>query len=34
MTAFPTSVLTPPPGVKYGNLLNDVGPMVSIVYLK
>jgi hypothetical protein len=33
-TAFPTAVLTPPPGVKYGSLLNEVAPMVSVVYLK
>jgi opacity protein-like surface antigen len=34
ITAFPTAVLTPAPGVKFGNLLNDIVPMVSIVYQK
>jgi hypothetical protein len=34
MSAFPTKVLTPPPGVKYGSLLNEIVPMVSIVYSK
>lgn len=34
ITAFPTGVLTPPPGVKYGSLLNEIVPMVSIVYTK
>ena len=33
-SGFPTSVLTPPQGVKYGNLLNEVVPMVSLVYQK
>ena len=34
MTAFPTAVLTPAPGVKFGSLLNEIVPMVSIVYQK
>lgn len=34
VTPFPTAVLTPPPGVKYGNWLQEVIPMVSIVYGK
>jgi len=29
-TAFPTQVVTPPVGVKYGKLLNDIVPMVGI----
>ena len=33
-TAFPTAVLTPPQGVKYGTMLNEIVPMVSIVYSK
>jgi len=33
-TGFPTAVLTPPQGVKYGTMLNEVVPMVSIVYAK
>ena len=33
-TGFPTTVLTPPQGVKYGSMLNEVVPMVSIVYAK
>jgi hypothetical protein len=33
-SAFPTAVLTPPQGVKYGSLLNEVVPMVSLVYGK
>ncbi|MGD1068910.1 MAG: outer membrane beta-barrel protein [Bryobacteraceae bacterium] len=34
MTAFPTAVLTPAPGVKFGSLLHEIVPMVSIVYQK
>ena len=34
MSAFPEAVLSPPPGVKYGNFLNDITPMVSLVYLE
>lgn len=34
MTAFPTAVLTPAPGVKFGSFLNEVVPMISIVYQK
>ena len=33
-SGFPTSVLTPPQGVKYGSLLNEVVPMLSLVYEK
>src|ERR1019366_1181990 len=33
VTPFPTAVLTPPPGVKYGGWLNDIVPMVGIVYV-
>ncbi len=33
-SGFPTAVLTPPQGVKYGSMLNEVVPMVSIVYAK
>jgi hypothetical protein len=33
-TQFPTNVLTPPPGVKYSRFLNDVVPMISIVFTK
>jgi hypothetical protein len=34
VTPFPTGVLTPAPGVKFGSLLNDVVPMISLVYTK
>jgi hypothetical protein len=34
ITPFPTAVLTPAPGVKYGSVLQEVVPMVSIVYEK
>jgi hypothetical protein len=34
VTGFPTAVLTPAPGVRYGSILHDVVPMVSIVYEK
>jgi hypothetical protein len=33
-SAFPTKVLTPPAGVSYGSLLNEIVPMVSLVYSK
>jgi hypothetical protein len=33
-SSFPTAVLTPAPGVTYGSFLNEVVPMVSIVYSK
>jgi Outer membrane protein beta-barrel domain len=33
ITAFPTQVLTPPPGVKYAKLLHDVVPMAGLSYL-
>ncbi|HWC99723.1 MAG TPA: hypothetical protein VG456_23345 [Candidatus Sulfopaludibacter sp.] len=33
ITAFPTDIITPPPGVKYGKLLHDFVPMVGIDYV-
>jgi len=30
ITAFPTQVITPPPGSKYGSILHDFVPMVGI----
>jgi hypothetical protein len=30
ITAFPTEVITPAPGVKYGSILHDFVPMVGI----
>ena len=33
-TQFPTEVLTPAPGVKYSSWLNDVVPMVSLVFTR
>jgi hypothetical protein len=33
-TQFPTDVLTPAPGVKYSKWLNEVVPMVSVVFTK
>ena len=32
VTAFPTEVLTPPPGVKYSKLLHDIVPMADLSY--
>ena len=32
ITAFPTAVLTPAPGTKYGSLLHDFVPMVTVSY--
>jgi len=32
ITAFPTAVLTPAPGAKYGSVLHDLVPMVGISY--
>jgi opacity protein-like surface antigen len=32
ITAFPTEIITPPPGVKYGALLHDLVPMIGIAY--
>ncbi len=32
VTPFPTAVLTPPAGVKYGNWLQEIVPMLSVVY--
>jgi len=32
ITSFPTEVLTPAPGTKYGSLLHDLVPMVGIGY--
>jgi hypothetical protein len=34
ITGFPASVLTPAPGVKFGGSLNEIVPMVSLVYVK
>jgi hypothetical protein len=34
ITGFPTQVLTPAPGIRFGSLLNEVVPMVSLVYVK
>jgi hypothetical protein len=33
MSPFPTQVLTPAPGVKFGSFLNDVVPMIGIEYV-
>lgn len=33
ITPFPTQVLTPAPGVKFGSFLNDVVPMIAIEYV-
>jgi hypothetical protein len=33
ITPFPTQVLTPAPGVKYGSLLQDLVPMVGLSYV-
>jgi hypothetical protein len=33
ITPFPTKVLTPAPGVKYGSILNDLVPMIGIAYM-
>lgn len=33
ITPFPTQVLTPAPGIKYGSLLMDIVPMVGISYV-
>jgi hypothetical protein len=33
ITAFPTAVLTPAPGAKYGSILNNIVPMVGISYM-
>jgi hypothetical protein len=30
ITSFPTQIITPAPGVKYGSILNDLVPMVGI----
>ncbi|MGA2146255.1 MAG: hypothetical protein ABSH49_14975 [Bryobacteraceae bacterium] len=32
ISPFPTAVLTPAPGAKYGSILNDLTPMVGISY--
>jgi hypothetical protein len=34
ITAFPTSVIAPAPGAKYGKILNDFVPMVGLSYEK
>ena len=33
ITAFPTELITPAPGMKFGSLLNDIVPMVGISYV-
>lgn len=33
ITPFPTQVLTPAPGVKFGSMLNDIVPMIGIEYV-
>jgi len=33
ITPFPTQIVTPAPGVKYGSLLQDIVPMVGIEYI-
>lgn len=33
MSPFPTQVLTPAPGVRFGSFLNDIVPMVGIEYI-
>jgi hypothetical protein len=33
ITAFPTQLITPAPGVKFGSLLNDIVPLVGITYV-
>jgi hypothetical protein len=33
ISAFPTNVIAPPPGVTYGKMLNDIVPMAGISYL-
>jgi hypothetical protein len=34
LTPFPTALITPAPGVKIGNWLHDIVPMVSISYVQ
>ncbi len=34
VSSFPTAVLTPPQGVKYGSVLQQIVPAVSLVYQK
>jgi hypothetical protein len=34
VTAFPTQIIAPAPGVKYGKILNDIVPTVSLSYEK
>lgn len=34
LTPFPTALITPAPGVKIGNWLHDIVPMVSISYVE
>jgi hypothetical protein len=33
ITAFPTQLITPAPGMKFGSLLNDIVPLVGITYV-
>jgi hypothetical protein len=33
ISAFPQDIITPPPGVKYGAVLNQIVPMVGVDYI-
>jgi hypothetical protein len=33
ITAFPTQLITPAPGMKFGSMLNDIVPLVGISYV-
>ena len=33
ITTFPTALITPAPGMKFGSLLNDIVPLVGITYV-
>jgi hypothetical protein len=33
ISPFPTAVLTPAPGTKYGSVLNDIVPSAGITYV-
>jgi hypothetical protein len=33
ITTFPTQLITPAPGMKFGSLLNDIVPLVGITYI-
>jgi hypothetical protein len=34
ITAFPTQIIAPAPGAKYGKILNDIVPTVGLSYEK